>query len=194
MSYSNNVQGLLLLLRTVFFVFIPYTSAAVPRTSNAISNLTLQNLALPTLTLPNQILPSPNSSLTISPPRVAIQIDAMHDIYFTQFRQLLPERIYFGAIISIQTSLMVDYFERGEETLETGSVSFDAYGAQIVFDNPTGRLTYAMAHRMFGELGEFLMECDMSTARFEVWEGHGAMARLLSAGALMADEAGKSTV
>lgn len=180
---------------TVFFVFIPYISAAVPRTSNAISNqtlqnLTLQNLAQPSLTLSTQTLPNPNSSsLTISPPRIAIPIDPMHDIYFTQYRQLLPERNYFAAIISIQTSLIVDYFEHGQETLEIGGVNFDAYGAHIFFDNPTGQLTYAMAHRMFGELGEFLMEWDKSTARFEVWVGEGANVRLLSAGSLTAEYA-----
>lgn len=75
-----------------------------------------------------------------------------------------------------------------------GGVSLDAYGATIYFDNPTGLLTYEMAHRMLGELGEFLMEMDLSTARFELWEAQGGNIRQLSEGCLTPEHPAKVAV
>ena len=74
-----------------------------------------------------------------------------------------------------------------------GGVSLDAYGAEIQFDNPTGLLSYALAHRMLGELGEFLMEEDLCTARFELWEVRGPnVVRQLSVGWLVSETTAKT--
>lgn len=121
-----------------------------------------------------------------------IKIDATHDIHFTQYRHLFPERNYFAAIISLQTSLIAQYFERQGEDLDAGALSLDAYGAEIYLDNLTGRLTYAMAHRMLGELGEFLMGGYRCVARFELWETQGAQAEQLSVGWLEPEDTNKN--
>ena len=165
-----------------FLAFPPHISAAVsvPPTLNHISNLTLP-------------VPSPTNT-NINPPRIAIQIDSTHNIYFTQYRRLTPERNYFAAIISFQTSLVAEYFLRRVETLETGGVSLDVYGATIGLDNPTGLLTYEMANRMLGELGEFLMEENVCTASFELWEIGGANVRQLSEGWLVPESSAKTAI
>lgn len=150
----------------------PPISAAVPETLNTISNAVLPNL---------------NGSISSDSPRISVQIDATHTIYFTQYRRLVPARNYFAAIITMQTSMIVDYFERREETLEIGSIDLDVYGVHIFLDNPTGHLTYALAHRMLGALGVFLMERGYCTARFGLWEDEGAEVRQLSDGLIVPD-------
>ena len=161
----------ILILLTVFPVFLPQIPVVLPQTLNVISYPTLPNL---------------NSSINPDPPRVAVQIDDTHNIYFTQYRLLSPSRNYFAAIVSMQTSLIAEYFSRRAETLEDVGVSLDVYGAEIYLDNPTGSLTYAMAHRVLGELGEFLMEGNRCTARFELWEVRGGEnVRQLSVGWLV---------
>lgn len=145
-------------LLTALLVCLPQISAAIPQTLNAVSNPMLPNL---------------NSSINPNPPGVAVQIDDTHNIYFTHYHPLRPSRNYFAAIVSMQTSLIAEYFSRRSETLEDVGVSLDVYGAEIYLDNPTGLLTYAMAHRVLGELGEFLMEGDRCTAQFKLWEVRG---------------------
>ena len=154
MTRPSRNLSLIVALLSFFLAVPPQISAAVSilSTLNHISNLTL---------------PASNPTNTnTNPPRIAIQIDSTHEMYFTQYHHLTPERNYFAAIISFQTSLIVEYFSRRVETLETGGVSLDVYGVTIDLDNPTGLLTYEMAHRMLGELGEFLMDEDVCTARF----------------------------
>lgn len=85
----------------------------------------------------------------------------------------------------MQTALMTEYFERRAETLLVGAASLDVFKAQVLVDNPTGVLTYAMAHRMMGEVGEFLMEGNFCMARFELWEVHAARVRQISVGWLI---------
>lgn len=86
----------------------------------------------------------------------------------------------------------MQYFERQGEDLDTGGLSLDAYGAEIYLDNLTGRLTYAMAHRMLGELGKFLMGGYRCAARFELWETQGAQAEQLSVGWLEPEDTNKN--
>ena len=89
---------------------------------------------------------------------------------------------------------MAEYFSRRVETLETGGISLDVYGATIDLDNPTGLLTYEMAHRVLGELGDFLMDEDMCTARFELWDIRGVNVRQLSVGWLVPDSRAKTAI
>ena len=85
----------------------------------------------------------------------------------------------------MQTSLIAEYFERKVATLDEGGVALEAYGAQIEVENPTGALTYEMAHRTLGELGEFLMEQDSCAARFELWRVQRSEFRQISEGFIM---------
>lgn len=143
MSHPSTFHQLSLSFLALFIAFAPHTSAAaVPATLTTIST---------------PVLPHLNSSLGTDPPLKVRQIDGIHSIYFTRYQHLLPERNYFAAIIAMQTALMTEYFERRAETLLVGAVSLDVFGTQVLVDNPIGVLTYAMAHRMMGELGEFLM-------------------------------------
>lgn len=161
--------------------FTLHISAAIPPPLIAISNLIT--------------LPTSNSSVGgINPPQIAVEIDSTHNIYFTEYRHLVPERNYFAAVLSFQTSLTAEFFERREETLETGGVGLDVYGAHIYLDNPTGRLTYVVANLMLGELGEFLMERNLCTARFELWEVRGRDVRQLSEGGLVPERSAKAAV
>lgn len=182
MSHRRTIQRLALSLLTIFSTFTPATSAATPPTLASISHPVLPNF------------PNPNSTISVDPPRIVIKIDATHDVHFTQYRHFFPERNYFAAIISLQTSLIVQYFERQGEDLDTGGLSLDAYGAEIYLDNLTGRLTYAMAHRMLGELGKFLMGGYRCAARFELWETQGAQAEQLSVGWLEPEDTNKNAV
>ena len=63
-----------------------------------------------------------------------------------------------------------------------GNVDFYAFGVRIEFDNPTKQLTYAVAHRLFGELAEFMMQGNFCQARFEMWEIRGGGGRQLVVG------------
>ena len=87
---------------------------------------------------------------------------------------------------------MTEYFERRAETLLAGAASLDVFNAQVLVDNPTGVLTYAMAHRMMGELGEFLMEGNFCMARFELWEVRAAGVKQLSVGWLIPEYMAKT--
>ena len=88
--------------------------------------------------------------------------------------------------------MMTEYFERRAETLQLGAASLDVFDAQVLVDNPTGQLTYAMAHRMMGELGEFLMEGGFCMARFELWEIRAAGVIQRSVGWLLPDYMAKT--
>lgn len=138
--------------------------------------------------------PKLNSSYRINPSRIAVELDSTHHIYFTQHRHLTPEHKYFAAILSIQTSLTAEYFERLVETLAMGGVGLDVYGARIYLDNPTGLLTYDVASRLLRELGEFLMERNLCAARFERWEVKGTGIRQLSVGGLVLEHSANAAV
>lgn len=73
-----------------------------------------------------------------------------------------------------------------------GAVSLDVFGTQVLVDNPIGVLTYAMAHRMMGELGEFLMEGNFCMARFELWEVRATHVKQLSVGWLIPEYMAKT--
>lgn len=186
MSHTNLIIPLFLSLLTVLFAFNPRNAAAaLPQLPPAIATPILANLTA--------------SSAGSNPPRIEIQIDPMHTIYFTQYRLLVPQRNYFAAIISMQTSLMDEFFDRAGEQqtalLDPGGVSMDVYGAEIYLDNPTGELSYQMAHRVLGELGEFLMEGLRCSARFELWETmEGQAGRRISGGWLRDDGGAQGAV
>ncbi|CAF9941100.1 hypothetical protein IMSHALPRED_002423 [Imshaugia aleurites] len=156
----------------------PLTSALVPQTPATISN---------------PVLPNTNGTVNSNPRRRGIRIDDTHTIYFTEYRALVPARNYFAAIIAMQTSMIMEYFERRAETVRAGSEVFDVYGVHIYLDNPTGQLTYELAHRMLGELGEFLMEGGYCTARFGLWGNQGAAVRQLSEGWIIPEYTGNAT-
>lgn len=171
MSQTSTIQHLFLSLLALFIAFAPHASAAaVPATLTTIST---------------PVAPQLNISLGTDPPLKVRQIDSIHSIYFTRYQHLVPERNYFAAIIAMQTALMTEYFERRAETLLVGAVSLDVFNAQVLVDNPIGVLTYAMAHRMMGELGEFLMEGNFCMARFELWEVRAVRVKQLSVGWLI---------
>ncbi len=80
---------------------------------------------------------------------------------------------------------MAEYFSRRTEKLDPGVASLEVFGVNILIDNPTGRLTYAIAHRMLGELGQFMIQGNVCTARFELWETRVGGVRHLGAGWLV---------
>ena len=175
MPRSTLIHRFLLSLLTVFFALIPLHARAY-----ALAPLTtVSNPQLPNNTDTNA---STNTTLSGDPPIKVVAMDATHSIYFTKYQHLFPERNYFAAIVSIQTSLMAQYFERRVDLMYPSNIDFSAFGVRILLGNPTQQLTYAVAHRLFGELAEFMMQGNFCTARFEMWEISGGGGRQLGVG------------
>ena len=68
---------------------------------------------------------------------------------------------------------MAEYFVRRLEMLDVGAVALDVFGASIALYSSEGGLSYALAIRVLGELGDFMMQEGVEGARFEVQESGG---------------------
>lgn len=179
MPHSIHIHRFLLSLATVLFALIlQHAHALAPIPLTTTPNLQLPNntdidTGTNLTTIDPNIDPTNTTALGGDPPIKVVAMDATHTVYFTKYQHLFPERNYYAAIVSIQTSLMSQYFQRRVETMFPGNIDFSAFGVRIYLENPTQQLTYAVAHRLFGEVAEFMMQGNFCTARFEMWEIRG---------------------
>ena len=84
-------------------------------------------------------------------------LSPLHLLTFTSYSTATPERNYFAALLSLQTSIFSNYTaSHSSPTLEDDVIDYAAYGVIIEIDNFDRLLDYGMLSEVVGGVGAFL--------------------------------------
>ncbi len=119
-------------------------------------------------------------------------MDSTHTLTFTKYTSASPERDYFAALISTQTSVFAAYLSSPSPHVQEEEIEYNFYGVNIQIGNYDLALTYPIVSRTLGAVGAFLQKWKMCEATWRLMEKEetDVRGRVLSVGLIQRERNG----